>query len=443
MYIRLILALLALGCAITSTAQEKYKATYDYQTDQLLYFTLDRKNQIIDTIDNTKLKRGSVLMVEVKNVNPFALKIETTVEEEKLHDNAGSFGFGNLLGSIQNITGGGLQLNTPDLPVSDLAGLATNSRGGNAIDDLKSLTTNVKALKKMILSNMKNPNLTKEDILRNIKNLAAQNSDPRLPDPEDNLYLYLETLDQLIASEVQNLNSIVDDSYLGNTSRGETVKKSLNSYSIQNTDEVSSIVNLYSSIEAATFSQVYDYRVTADNAVIEMNFIPKSDNLEETTTSDAIKVRSIPVKAKGGFKINSSVALTLNNYTGNSNDYFVDANGDIGSTPDDSFVPNLSTMINFYPILADSFNIGGSFGLSIPIADDLTGVNFILGPSIFLGNKNRFSLSGGVAFGPVKQLTNGLEVGDVAISNDVDSFTKNKYDLGYYFGISFSLFDLN
>lgn len=129
---RIALILLLLS-SIILTAQEKYKVTYDYQTDQLLYFTLNNKNQVIDTIDNAKLKRGSVLMVEVKNVNPFALKIETTVEEEKLHESSGSFGFGNLLGSIQNITGGGLQLNTPDLPVSDIAGLASNARGGSMV----------------------------------------------------------------------------------------------------------------------------------------------------------------------------------------------------------------------------------------------------------------------------------------------------------------------
>jgi hypothetical protein len=382
-------------------------------------------------------------MIEVKNVNPFALKIETTVEEEKLHEGSGSFGFGNLLGSIQNITGGGLQLNTPDLPTEDMAGLASNARGGNTIDDLKKLTTTVKALKNMILSNMKNPNLSKEEMIRNIKNLAARNTDRRLPDPEDNLYLFLETLDQIIASDVQELNAAVDNSDLANSSRGATVKRSLNSYSMHNVDEVASITNLYSSIEAATFNQVYDYRVTADKATIEMNFIPKSDNMENNTATNAIKIRSIPVNAKGGFKINSSVALTLNNYTGKSNDYFIDTNGDIGATADDSYVPNLSTMINFYPILGDSFNVGGSFGLSIPIADELTGVNFLLGPSLFLGNKNRFSLSGGVAFGPVKQLTNGLKIGDAAIGNDVDSFTDNKYDVGYYFGVSFSLFDLN
>ena len=101
-------------------------------------------------------------------------------------------------------------------------------------------------------------------------------------------------------------------------------------------------------------------------------------------------------------------------------------------------------MINFYPYISDSFNFGGSFGLSIPISgeDRISGVNFLFGPSLFFGNKSRLSLSGGLAYGPVRKLTNGVSVGDTTAFNDLDAFTKNVYDFGYYFGISFSLFDI-
>jgi hypothetical protein len=203
------------------------------------------------------------------------------------------------------------------------------------------------------------------------------------------------------------------------------------------------VTELYASLEAASFQQIFDYRVTADEATIELNFIPKTLEKSADATSAPLKVRSIPIKARGGFKINTSIAFTLNNFDGNANEFFIDSNGDIGATPEDSFVPNLSTMINFYPVIGDNFNVGGSFGLSIPIAQQLNGVNFLLGPSVFLGNKNRLSLSGGVAFGPVERLSNGLRIGDEALSPDIDNFTKTEYDLGYYFGISFSLFDLN
>ena len=102
-------------------------------------------------------------------------------------------------------------------------------------------------------------------------------------------------------------------------------------------------------------------------------------------------------------------------------------------------------MINFYPFMGDNFNVGGSFGLSIPISGDenISGINFLLGPSLFFGNKSRLSVSGGLAYGPVKRLTNGLSVGDTTSFGSVDNFTKNVYDFGYYFGVSFSLFDIN
>ena len=99
-------------------------------------------------------------------------------------------------------------------------------------------------------------------------------------------------------------------------------------------------------------------------------------------------------------------------------------------------------MINFYPVMGENFNLGGSFGVSIPITGETRGINFLLGPTIFLGSKSRISLSGGVAYGTVNRLTNGLEVGDATTITDLDSFTKSVYDFGYYFGISFSLFEI-
>jgi len=47
-----------------------------------------------------------------------------------------------------------------------------------------------------------------------------------------------------------------------------------------------------------------------------------------------------------------------------------------------------------------------------------------------------------VAYGPVNKLTNGLEVGEQTEIFDIDNYTKSVYDFGYYFGISFSLFDI-
>ena len=139
-------------------------------------------------------------------------------------------------------------------------------------------------------------------------------------------------------------------------------------------------------------------------------------------------------------------ALTLNNFGSKSQDFYITDDGMIGADQNDYFAPNLSTMINFYPYTGENFNIGGSFGLSIPISGEskAKGINFLLGPSLHFGSKSRLSLSGGLAYGPVQKLTNGLEVGsDASNFFSVENFTKDVYDFGYFFGISFSLFDIN
>ena len=123
-------------------------------------------------------------------------------------------------------------------------------------------------------------------------------------------------------------------------------------------------------------------------------------------------------------------------------EFYIDDNDVIGEDVGNGSTPNLSTMINFYPVMGENFNLGGSFGVSIPISGETRGLNFLLGPTIFLGNKSRLSLSGGVAYGTVNKLKNGLEVGDTTTITDIDSYTKSVYDFGYYFGISFSLFEI-
>jgi hypothetical protein len=39
------------------------------------------------------------------------------------------------------------------------------------------------------------------------------------------------------------------------------------------------------------------------------------------------------------------------------------------------------------------FNLGSSFGILIPITGETRGINFLLGPTIFLGSKSRISFS--------------------------------------------------
>ncbi|WP_405222851.1 hypothetical protein [Dokdonia sp. Asnod1-B02] len=424
-------------------AQEKFKIIYNYSTDEVRYYAVDKDNKVTDTLEKPRFKRNSIIQVEVQDVNPFALRVETEVTEEDIHNGGSNFNFGSMLGGIQSVSGSGLSLNTENLPTGDIMNLKDNASRGAAqrgVEDLQNLTVSIAALKRTIAGNMQNPNLSKAQIEQNILDLALQIDDPRLPDPEENLYLFLESLESLVVTGANTLNNEMN--------RGGTdisTNNSLQRYTTQTVTAVNEVKGMFTALEASSFTQSYDYRVEKDRANFELRFM-QGEFIQGTTrllnADQPQKIRSIPIYAKGGFKINTGVALTLNNFGDNSLDYYIDQDGLIDADSNDSFVPNLSTMINFYPVIGDNFNIGGSFGLSIPITGDLSGINFLLGPSLFLGNSNRLSLSGGLALGPVQSLTNGLEIGNEAIGSDIESFTENVYDFGYYFGISFSLFDI-
>ncbi|GAB5565945.1 MAG: hypothetical protein Wins2KO_30080 [Winogradskyella sp.] len=472
-YIKTISILTILLTSCLSFAQERYRITYDYTTDKINYLHIDKNNKVIDTLDKPKIKRNSLVELKLSNVNPFAVQVKTDVQEEDLINTGQGFNFSSLLGSINSFTGDNIDLNTSNLPDSNMfrseRGTRGNATAKSSVEDLNNQITNVAALKSTLISNLLNPNLDKATIMENLLSTADADMDARLPSAQDNFYMYLAKVEKSIKDSKSQLESDISamskdiETSSSDTekavSRGELVSRNIamadlqrlmadlnnsTGKSLQNLDELRS---LYTILEASNFEQTYDYELSADKVNIELKFVQSdfSNDIDNDDTSTTLKTRNIKMFSKGGFKINTSVAMTLNNFGNNSNDYFIDESGVIGADNNDFFVPNLSTMINFYPFIGENFNIGGSFGLSIPISgnNNISGVNFLLGPSLFFGSKSRLALSGGVAYGPVQRLTNGLEVGDTTNFSSVDNFTKNVYDFGYYFGISFSLFDLN
>lgn len=467
-----LLFLITIFIGTIAKAQERYRVTYDYKTEKINYLALDKNSNVIDTLDNPKIKRNSFVELKLQNINPFAVQVQTDVKEEELSTSGQGFNFSSLLSGINSFSGNSIDLNTSNLPDSQMFKSEAGSRGPAAatsnFEDLNNTITNVSALKTTLISNLLNPNLDKETILKNLVTTADSEQDVRLPSAEDNFYMYLAKVEKSIKDSRSQLESnintmskdIENSTFTGeDLSRGELVSRNialadlqrlmsnLNQSTDQSIESLEELRSLYSILEASNFEQTYDYELSADKVNIELKFMQSdfSFDLNNDNTPATLKTRNIKLVSKGGFKINTSVAMTLNNFGSKSNDYFIDSDGIVGADQNDFYVPNLSTMVNFYPFLGESFNVGGSFGLSIPISgnEGVSGVNFLFGPSLFFGSKSRLALSGGAAYGPMKKLTNGIQVGDETSFGSIDNFTKNVYDFGYYFGISFSLFDLN
>lgn len=455
----------ALFFSISSFSQEKYRVVYDYQTGNLSYYKLDKNNKIADTLAKPKFKKHGLVQVQVKNVNPFAIEVKAEVKEEYIHQSGQGFNIGGLLGGIGSFAGQELKINTKGIQEdAKVYGELFKSRGNNVSNkfkDLNEVATNVSAMQTTLLSNLSNPNLTKEEIKKNLLELSKLQEDARLSDPEKNFYKFLTDLELIVQSDKASIeddlaslaNAIESKENQPTLSRGEfaqnqiamrnlqQVSSSLQSTTNQTTSNISQLKTLFSQLEASSFEQTFDYQMETDKAQLELKFSPSTLASQNNANKPTV-TRQIPMVSAGGFKINTSVALTLNSFGNKNQSFFIDENGIIGSDIENNMVPNLATMINFYPLIGESINFGGTFGVSVPLSDTMRGVNFLVGPALILGSKSRVSISGGLAYGPVSRLTNGLQVGQETSLTSLNNFTKNVYEVGYFFGISFSLFDL-
>jgi hypothetical protein len=140
----------------------------------------------------------------------------------------------------------------------------------------------------------------------------------------------------------------------------------------------------------------------------------------------------------GGFKITPSIGISFPTYFDKAKDYYARGDTTIVETDGDNFIPNISAFVNFYPYTGKAVNIGGSFGIGIPIKGATISPSFMLGPSIMLGNKYSIALSTGLSIGPIKKLENGFEVGqNLEIFQELKTTTK--YAVGLYSSISFTI----
>lgn len=446
-------------------SQEKYQVLYDFSTDKVNYLKLDKHGKVIDTLSKGKFKKSTPVEIKLKNVNPFAVEVVSQITEEEIHEQTdNSFNFTSLLGGISKFSGNKTPINIENLPVDEKSFSRGDSRGSarGSVESYNKMTANIDAVKSTLLSNLLNPNMTKEQILSNLKKVSTEIITGKFSsDPNDNYYLFLTELERIINEDTQdiadyvsllssdfsknNSTTVMDFSTRGaEYSKFSTTADNLSKSNAQNTENIKEIKELYSKLEGSTFEKVYDYNVKSDKANVNLKFIESAfaNSYDDDSEKTTVKERQIKLYSRGGFKINTSVAMTLNNFGTKSKNYYISEEGVIGADANDNFVPNLSTMINFYPVLSESVNIGGSFGLSIPISDNIRGVNFLIGPSLFFGSKSRMSVSGGLAYGPVQRLINGLELGEETTLKDISNYTRNVYDLGYYFGISFSIANL-
>lgn len=143
----------------------------------------------------------------------------------------------------------------------------------------------------------------------------------------------------------------------------------------------------------------------------------------------------------GGWKLSAGIGLAFGVLKDQAYDYST-LNGKIVATENDAFTPMITSFAHIYKQTSSSINLGGSFGIGYPLSDGggVSSVSFFVGPTIVVGRKQKFLISGGLMGAKVNRLGGGLEVGD-----DFDTFSglevplASRYELGYYISISYDL----
>ncbi|MEZ4935601.1 MAG: hypothetical protein R2788_26125 [Saprospiraceae bacterium] len=195
----------------------------------------------------------------------------------------------------------------------------------------------------------------------------------------------------------------------------------------------------YEAIAANDFSETFRMDADGDHTLIKVRLLPK-DSTGRTDPQAAVEFPPLKIPVFGGLKINTSIGLSFGKFFDQPYSYFV-KDSLIARQEMDQFTPMLTSFFHFYPQSNGQVSVGGSFGIGLPIAgnDGQQSISFFLGPSLIIGKGERIVVSTGLMGGRKEKLANAYLVGD-SFSSEIDNVpTYSRYEMGFYFGLSFNL----
>ena len=256
--------------------------------------------------------------------------------------------------------------------------------------------------------------------------------------------------DRMFTPQVQNVYAQIEQSIKGSLAKGtKEVTRIDQSYTDLETvvnelskEDIQKLIQLrytYEEIMSNDFSYTYNTTANQDQTELKVQLTPKQD-LPDNIRLASRKVAAVQVATKGGLKINGSLGLGFGQFFSRPQSYSV-RDGKIQADDLDSFVPYLSSFLHFYSHSPKQISIGGSFGIGMPVFSSQSeqSIAFFLGPSVFLGGAQRITLTGGFLGARVQNLANGYQVGDEFSDPFQDIPTVNKYQLGYFLGVSINV----
>ena len=205
--------------------------------------------------------------------------------------------------------------------------------------------------------------------------------------------------------------------------------------------EITSLADLrrvYEELESSDFSYSFPpIQAKGDKVKINLSFTRKNE-FGEYEDYKELK-QTIPVS--GTWKVAAGVGLCFGALD-ETRYRFTIREETIVADELDQFIPIVSSFVHFYRQSPKSLNLGASFGVGLPIlgGSDIQAASFFLGPTIIIGESNRFLLTGGIMGARAERLASGFEIGDEFIFFEEALPTIQRYELGYFIGLSFNVF---
>src|SRR5690606_20445039 len=161
-----------------------------------------------------------------------------------------------------------------------------------AWSDVDDLSIRLDAALENFKSDLANPNLSKEQILRNLKDGLSEIQDPRLNNPNIDFYLFVSNLKAVVQSNKSEMLSMLDAALNGSddempVSRGTTSSMVLQRNEIEDLTaglniKIQSISDLYAMLEKSEFEKVYHYDLAYDKTSVELKFTSAENSKERS-----------------------------------------------------------------------------------------------------------------------------------------------------------------
>lgn len=262
---------------------------------------------------------------------------------------------------------------------------------------------------------------------------------------------------QYINSRLNNYFGLIDYSVSGLHTKLKEQTKGL----VLNKEEENLMYNILTN-----YANIMSYSILSTSPLQIKDMDLLTYNIDFFKEGKKIETRDYSFLIKGGFKIDFSTGFAYSSLKDESyqiisagtrkdttfyiDNYFKTTDSITGLTTINLKSINLlnkdvnigfSALMHFYTRTGSLMNYGGTFGFMLNTRAEF---NYLLGGSLILGQKQRFIINGGAAFGQVNRLNPKYSMSKTYAESEFgqvsdSQLTIKKWEVGYFLGISYNL----